>query len=494
MGSYEVVCNGVMLAMDRDAVIADFARLFRIAPDKAAAILARPHTVLRSRLDMETAERYREKLMAIGLDVDVRHSAPPKPVPPRAVDVAAAFEGEAPPALALEPLPDDYASGEVEKIGYRGNRTLSFDFLGSATECCCRWMANLALTVLTLGIYAIWSGGRSRQYWYGNTQLDGMPFGYRAGMQLPGWLWWVLPAGLVFAIQQQLLSTQLAIGAVVLYLVLLPALAVWIVAACVRRTTWRQVSFGFLPVMAELYRLAWLPVLLVAVVAVSGLLLPDAANRQSSFLALAGWTALSLLAVGWPYWHWAWNRLLVTHTVYGDTCFGFAPTAGAYYRLYWLKLPAILLLTALLCGVLLLGAGGPALRQQWEALWSALWSASPGGVQVVVEGSTYAVFAGMALLVVAGVVLWFACLQASLFKLRYHGLSLGKSVLSSDIRTWSLWRLYISNTLAIVLSLGLLIPWAQMRVVRYRLSCLSLFASYELDDFISEARKRSGVH
>jgi uncharacterized membrane protein YjgN (DUF898 family) len=34
--------------------------------------------------------------------------------------------------------------------------------------------------------------------------------------------------------------------------------------------------------------------------------------------------------------------------------------------------------------------------------------------------------------------------------------------------------LYLSNTVAIICSCGLLIPWASIRLTRYRLSCLAL--------------------
>jgi hypothetical protein len=72
MGNYQIVYNSIMLAMDKREVEDAFARLFKLSPEKAAAILAKPQTVLRRDLDGETAEVYREKLMAIGLDVDVR--------------------------------------------------------------------------------------------------------------------------------------------------------------------------------------------------------------------------------------------------------------------------------------------------------------------------------------------------------------------------------------------------------------------------------------
>ena len=49
--------------------------------------------------------------------------------------------------------------------------------------------------------------------------------------------------------------------------------------------------------------------------------------------------------------------------------------------------------------------------------------------------------------------------------------------------------LYFSNSVAILLSLGLLIPWARIRMARYRAESLKLEARGSLDDFLAgEAR------
>ncbi len=51
-----------------------------------------------------------------------------------------------------------------------------------------------------------------------------------------------------------------------------------------------------------------------------------------------------------------------------------------------------------------------------------------------------------------------------------------------------LW-LYLSNAAAILFSLGLLIPWAQIRMSRYRLSQLTLLATSDLDRFVAKEQE-----
>src|SRR4030088_3281076 len=42
------------------------------------------------------------------------------------------------------------------------------------------WIVNLALTIVTLGIYSAWAKVRKRRYFYGHTRIDGEAFEYRA--------------------------------------------------------------------------------------------------------------------------------------------------------------------------------------------------------------------------------------------------------------------------------------------------------------------------
>jgi uncharacterized membrane protein YjgN (DUF898 family) len=45
-----------------------------------------------------------------------------------------------------------------------------------------------------------------------------------------------------------------------------------------------------------------------------------------------------------------------------------------------------------------------------------------------------------------------------------------------------LW-IYLTNTVAVLASAGLLIPWAEIRLARYRASRMTLLAAGELDGF-----------
>ena len=47
--------------------------------------------------------------------------------------------------------------------------------------------------------------------------------------------------------------------------------------------------------------------------------------------------------------------------------------------------------------------------------------------------------------------------------------------------------LYLTNMIAILLTVGLAVPWAVIRMMRYRASCLVLVSSVALDTFLGAA-------
>ena len=53
--------------------------------------------------------------------------------------------------------------------------------------------------------------------------------------------------------------------------------------------------------------------------------------------------------------------------------------------------------------------------------------------------------------------------------------------------------LYLTNTLAILFSLGLLMPWAKIRTARYRASRTRLRAQSDLGEFVNTQRRQQSA-
>src|SRR4249920_2020940 len=64
--------------------------------------------------------------------------------------------------------------------GESAERRLPVEFTATDDEYFRIWIVNLALTIVTLGIYSAWAKVRKRRYFYGHTRIDGEGFEYRA--------------------------------------------------------------------------------------------------------------------------------------------------------------------------------------------------------------------------------------------------------------------------------------------------------------------------
>jgi uncharacterized membrane protein YjgN (DUF898 family) len=83
----------------------------------------------------------------------------------------------------------------------------------------------------------------------------------------------------------------------------------------------------------------------------------------------------------------------------------------------------------------------------------------------------------------AGYVLAFAFVQARSGNLVWNHTHLGPLRFQSTLRCRDLLKLYVTNALGIVASLGLLIPWAVMRTLKYRADHMRVLQEGELTEF-----------
>jgi uncharacterized membrane protein YjgN (DUF898 family) len=66
----------------------------------------------------------------------------------------------------------------------------------------------------------------------------------------------------------------------------------------------------------------------------------------------------------------------------------------------------------------------------------------------------------------------------------YNNLEVGDLFFKSDLKLGRMASLYITNTLAIIATLGLAVPWARIRMARYRAATLTLVTS-SFDEFVA---------
>ena len=79
-------------------------------------------------------------------------------------------------------------------------------------------------------------------------------------------------------------------------------------------------------------------------------------------------------------------------------------------------------------------------------------------------------------------------LQARIGNLIWNNTTLDKLSFSSNLRARDFIWLYFSNIIAIMLTLGLATPWAQIRMARYRASKLQIVGDVDFDQFVGDKK------
>jgi uncharacterized membrane protein YjgN (DUF898 family) len=196
---------------------------------------------------------------------------------------------------------------------------------------------------------------------------------------------------------------------------------------------------------------------------------------------------LASFGLAYPYVAWRRKRFLVERARYGRSGFGFNGEVGWFYVVY---IVGSLVYTGVLVGATVLVAAVAAL------------AAVAGGVDVqggdlqggdLGEPGRVVAFVALALMY-AAFLLSFVVLNTGIQAMIAN--HVWQHTRIADVRfdlRLNLWRvvwIQVSNLTAIVASVGLLIPWARVRMVRYKLSCFTMLAAPgDLERFVAAERE-----
>lgn len=314
-------------------------------------------------------------------------------------------------------------------------------FTGSARAYFQIWVVNILLTVLTLGIYSAWAKVRRMQFFYGNTKLDGDGFSYTASpiAILKGRL--IAVALIVtYSVAGYMLGPMAEGALFFLLLFVFPFLMAAALRFHARVTLWRNVPFRWTGSYADVFKayLLW-P---IAAMLTLGLLFPFAAR--------------------------AMRQVTVNRLRFGTSRFETYPPIGPFYG-------ALFVAVVLFVGTFL---GGWLV---WQAFAGLLQLLLPGTVSNIVAIAWLPLFGLLGFVIAAS---WFAAAarNATLAALRLERGHRFDCNLSEFRFAW----IRISNFLAILFSLGLLIPWAAVRAWRYDVQAVVMLPNGSLDQFVGQ--------
>jgi len=156
-------------------------------------------------------------------------------------------------------------------------------FTGAGGEYFVIWIVNIALTLVTLGIYSAWAKVRTQRWFYGHTLFDNQAFSYLARpiQILKGRL--IALAALVAYYTTSYFAPMLALVLLLAFFIAMPWIVVSSLRFRARMSAYRGLRFDFTGKVGEaavIYVL--LPLLILPTL---GLILPYMAYRQVKFIA-----------------------------------------------------------------------------------------------------------------------------------------------------------------------------------------------------------------
>lgn len=377
------------------------------------------------------------------------------------------------------PAPPSEMANMTESVA---PETHPFRFTGTAGEFFGIWIVNLFLTIITLGIYSAWAKVRKKRYFYGHTWVADANFEYHGNpiAILKG----RLIAAAAFATYSGVAHFMPKVAA--LLALILFAAAPWFISRSMAfnafNSSYRNIRFRFHATYMEVLKAIW-P---IAIVLIFPLLMPEIDQTGKVAPPTMLWVVLGLqfvaMIAAYPYAIGALKKLHINQSQYGAAPFSIDVGIGSFYKIYFLTIlifVVLLFIFSIIIAILIAVAIG------------------------VSGNNVYAELPGLATIIAPFLAVVFYFVMGS-FSIAYTKSRIGNLVFNhtqldrqvsftSALKARRLMKLYFVNMLAILFTFGLAIPWAVIRVTRYRTDCVSLQSTSSLDSLIGGVTAQVGA-
>jgi len=342
-------------------------------------------------------------------------------------------------------------------------------FTGKGWEYFKIYFVNIMLTILTLGIYSAWAKVRNKRYFYGHTSVAGSSFDYHAKPM------------------QILKGRLIVVGVLVAY----------------------QVIVGFTPLIAPFFSLFLLFAFPFVIMRATKFNMQYSSYRQIHFNFLGRYPyiffyfivlpviAMVSLGLAYPYAIYKQKHYLSNMSTYGGESFVFSGTSKEFFITYFLAAFALIGVYTLIISFFNL-IDAQALKDFSKGFQEGLKASMENNASTLyadekeqnIKGILIAL--GIYIFFIFNVLLFSAFVNTRLTNYLFNNLELKGIHFSSHISFFKLLWIYTSNLLLILSTAGLFIPWAKVRAVSYKLSCMSMFSD-ELDGFIADETAKASV-
>jgi uncharacterized membrane protein YjgN (DUF898 family) len=325
-------------------------------------------------------------------------------------------------------------------------------FTGTGGEYFGIWIVNLLLTIVTLGIYSAWAKVRRLQYFYRHTEVAGSSFDFH-GSAVKILIGRVIALVMLVAYN---VSVRLHSPFTIVVIVCLAVVMPWLLRNSFRfrlyNTSWRGTRFHFRGSVGGAYRV---------------------------FL-LNGFLTLITLYIMAPFTHQRLKAYQHENSWFGETRCSFHARAGQFYAVY------LLLLAALFVFALIIAFSGI------TGAFIALSQAQQHGGHVDPRGLIRALVILYGALILMGVSIG-PVFHALITNLIWSNTRIGEHRIECRMSPLGLVWITLSNFVLVILTVGLFIPWATVRLARFQLESVQLLPASDLQEFVAAASEDIGA-
>ncbi len=368
----------------------------------------------------------------------------------------------------------------------------SLKFEGSGKEYFKIWIVNVLLTIVTLGFYYPWAKVRNRRYFYANSILHGRNFEYHAtGKQL--FIGFLVAMGLfiVYVVIQQAspIGSLILIGAL---FIAIPWLIWRSMMFNMRMTSFSNVRFGFVGKLSDSYMNFFVyPALLMTgyVLLAVGveILIPILGMGLASIISFIVFLIFIVFAVS--FIKKKNTEYIINVSRYGQGTFQTNVETKEFMTIM-VKTVGIailtMLITALIIGALVYATVGlEALMSMKEAVNDPQMMEAKMAAIMPVVGLTY-----LGMILAAMFIMAYSMTRQRTYV--YGNTTLDNEItFGSTLKAKQFAWVMITNFLTIIVTLGLAMPWAKVRVARIMLENTQVHADAGFDVYMTQKQDES---
>jgi uncharacterized membrane protein YjgN (DUF898 family) len=321
----------------------------------------------------------------------------------------------------------------------------SLRFTGSAGEYFRIWIVNMALTIVTLGIYNAWAKVRTRRYFYAHTMLNDHPFEYHGDPKaiLKGNV--IVAGGFILYYLSQNFFPLIAPVLAVAFSLVLPYLIYSSLHFRAINSSYRNIHFRF------------------------------HGTRGESYGAYLWWQLLVPITLGimFPYVMFKQKQYFFDNFAFGTSKATFSGEKGKFYKVY--------LTAGLIIGLL----GIPFFIIMGKLIQYNINRQS--------DPTFMAMFVPAYALLLLGITLIQQFIYGNIMNYCWSKTSIpGKVRFKSTLKVKDLMLLRFTNMLAVIFTAGLLTPWARVRHAKYVLDHLKVLSKGNFEDFTADEGQKVG--